>query len=111
MPSFRAVDQVVASTVRPTSATAFAAEVLAVAATSGDLDWATWRRLNLGWRFWMGLGSWGAVLAFACLFACLIMVISRHECGEENLKDTSWCVWLNVATFALSILVPAIAAI
>jgi len=111
MPLFRVVHEAVASIVRSASATAFAAEVLAVAATSGATDWVAWRWCGLGSRFWMGLGSWSAVLAFGCFIACLSLAASRRWSRERNLKDTSWCAWLNIATMAQLFLVPAIAAV
>jgi hypothetical protein len=103
--------EAVVSIVRSASAAAFIAEYFAVAATSGELDWATWRRFNLGWRFWMGLGSSGAFLALACLVVYLLLAVSRRSLGEGKLKDARWCVWLNIATIALSLFVPAIAAV
>ena len=105
------VDRAVESVVRSASSAAFAAQVCAVAATSGAPDWAAWRRLGLGWRFWMGLGSLSACLAFACLVACLLLAVFRRSFREEKLKDISWCTWLNITTLALLFFVPAIAAL
>ena len=110
-PSLRSVHQAVASVVRSASVAAFAAEVSAVAATSGATSWAAWRRLGLGWRFWMGLGSSSAYLASACLLACLPLAVSHRSFREEKLRGTSWCAWLNIATIALLYFVPAIAAL
>lgn len=109
--SCRVVHEAVATIVRPASVTAFAAEILAVAVTSGEIGWASWRRLGLGWRFWMGLGERSATLAFGCLIACLVLAASRRSCGEQKLKDTRWCVWLNIATIVSLFFVPAIAAL
>jgi hypothetical protein len=111
MPLFGVMYKAVASIVRSASATAFTAEVLAVAATAGATDWAAWRRFGLGWRFWIGLGSWSAFLAFARFISCLSLAASRRWCGEGNLKDTGWCAWLNIATMALLFFVPGIAAV
>jgi hypothetical protein len=101
---------IIASAVRAASVYAFAAQVVAVAATAGPLDWATWRRFDLGWRFWMDLGGWNALLAFACLIPNLALAVSWHnrQIGE-NVKDTRWCVGLNIATIALLYFVPALA--
>jgi hypothetical protein len=103
--------EAVASIVRSASAAAFAAQVFAVTATFGSTNWAVWRRLGLGWRFWMGLGSWSAFLAFACLGTCLLLAAFRRWCREQELKDTSWCAWLNITTIALLFFIPAIAAV
>lgn len=103
--------EVVATIVRPASATAFAAEVLAVATTFGEFGWASWRRLGLGWRFWMGLGELSAALAFTRLVACLLLAVLQRSYGGAKLKNTRWCIWLNIATIALLAFVPAIAAL
>jgi hypothetical protein len=50
-------------------------------------------------------------MALVCLAACLFLAGSRRSCREGTLKATSWSVWLNIATMALLVFVPAIAAI
>ena len=102
--------EAVATIIRPASAIAFAAEVLAVASTFGEIGWASWRRLGLSWRVWMDLGELSAAVAFACLVTCFLLAILRRSCGEAKLKDTHLCIWLNIATIILSLFVPAIAA-
>lgn len=101
---------IIATVVRSTSAFAFAAQVVTVAMTSGPLNLAIRRHLDLGYRFWMNLGSWNAALAFASLIPSLVLAISWHNRGREGtVKDTRWCVWLNIGTIAMSFFVPAIA--
>ena len=86
-------------------------ELSAVAATVGPIGWASWRRLALGWRFWMGLGSWGAVLAFASLIGCLMLVLSDSSCPGFKPKRIRFYVCLNIGTLVLSVFVPTIAAV
>jgi hypothetical protein len=97
---------IITSAVRSASAFAFAAQVVAVLVTAGPLDWARWRRLDLGWRFWMNLGSWNATLAFVCLFPSLALAMTL---SNEMVKGTRWCVGLNIATIALLYFVPDLA--
>jgi hypothetical protein len=99
MPLVRVMHRAVASIVRSASATAFTAEVLAVAATAGGTDWAAWRRFGLGWRFWIGLGSWSALLAFACFISRLSLAATRRWCGEGRLTDTGSCAWLKTRVY------------
>ena len=100
-----------ATIVRPLSATVFAAQIVTIAVTAGPLDWARWRRLDLGWSVWMGLGSWCAALACLGLVGCLVLAILRRGGNKGKLKNTGWCVWLNIATMGLSLFVPAVAAV
>jgi hypothetical protein len=104
----RLAHEAIASIVRPASAAAFVAEVLAVATTWGGMGWATWRRMDLGWVFWIGLGDQGAALAFGCCVAGVFLSILRESCGQEKLKDTNWCLMLNLATFILFFFLPAL---
>jgi hypothetical protein len=107
----RPVHEAIATVLRPTSATVFASQALTVAATAGPPDWATWRRFGLGWRVWMMLGDFNAKFAVVCLLGCLLVYLFRRSQQENGLKSTRWCAWLNLATIALLICVPAIAAI
>ena len=101
----------IATIVRPLSATVFVAQIVTVAATAGPTDWAIWRRFNLGWKFWMGLGDYCAALACMCLVVCLLLAVLRRGGAKGKLKQTGWCVWLNIATIGLLFFVPAVAAI
>jgi hypothetical protein len=101
----------VATLVRIISTTVLVAQLLTIAVTMGPAGWARWRRLDLSWRFWMGVGDWCAALAGICLIVCLLLAILRPCSDKGELKNTRWCVWINIITIGLLFFVPAIAAI
>jgi hypothetical protein len=105
------IPKALASLVRAASAAAFSAVLLAVAVTSGPLDWAPWRRMGLGWRFWMGLGSEGAFLAIGSLLGSLWLSVPGHMSSRGAPEAFRRYAWLNIGTIILSLFVPAIAAI
>jgi hypothetical protein len=101
----RAIYWVSVTAVRSATVAAFVAQLAAVAAMAGDLDRAEWRRLGLGFRFWMGLGNECALLALVCLAGCGVLAV---VCPVDitGLPRLWWCPWLSVATIAMLMLIP-----
>ncbi|MHB1559780.1 MAG: hypothetical protein ACYC61_20210 [Isosphaeraceae bacterium] len=91
--------------------TALLAVVMAIAATIGPLDWAPWRRMGLGWRFWMGLGAYGQGLAFGSAFGCIIVAVFGRASPVFGPGELRLYAWLSPATIILGMFVPAIAAL
>ena len=106
-----AIPKALLSLVRATSAAGLLAVASAVAVTAGPLDGAPWRRIGLGWRFWMSLGDSGRVLAIGSLIGCLALAALGPSPAELRPGCIRRCVWLNLGTIALSLFVPAIAAL
>lgn len=97
--------------VRSGTFAAFAAQVTTVAVTRGMPGWAPLWRLGLGWRFWEGVGSSSAWLAFACMILCVILLFQRKLEGEQAPIGVGRLLVLNAATIGLLCFVPAIAAV
>ncbi len=91
--------------------TALLAVVPAFAATIGPLDWAPWRRMGLGWRFWMGLGAYGQGLALGSLIGCAVLATFGRASALFRPGELQWYAWLSLATIVLDLFVPAIAAL
>src|SRR5262245_44418767 len=102
------IDAVLATFVRSASITIFFAQTLTVATTAGDFGWQPWRRMQLGWQFWMQLSELNAVLAVVCLITCLLLSALRSALCVVNCQRVWWCYCLCFATLALQIPVPSI---
>lgn len=102
--------EALASLVCAMSAAGFLVVLSAVAVTSGPLSWAPWRRVGLGWRFWMTLGNMGAAIALASLIGCLALAACGRAHLPSNPKRIGLYALLNVVTLVLLMFVPAVAA-
>lgn len=97
--------------IRVCLATALLAVVTAIAATIGPLDWAPWRRMGLGWRFWMGLAGYGQGLAFGSVFGCIIVAVFGQASPVFRPGELRLYAWLSLAMIILGMFVPAITAL
>ena len=90
---------------------AFAAQITTLAVTRGKANWAPLWRRGFGWRFWEGMGSSSAWLAFACVILCAIFLVQCKLEGDKVPVGVGRLLVLNVVTIGLLCLVPAISAV
>ncbi|WP_152052407.1 hypothetical protein [Tautonia marina] len=100
-----------ASLVRAMSVAGFLAVAGSVAATSGPIGWASWRRAGLGWRFWSGLGTMGAAIAAVALIVCLALMVGKWSDPKGRIIRLILCGFLSILTLIMSLFVPAINAV
>ncbi len=96
--------------VRPASAVAFAAVCSSIVACTETSSAASVRRMT-GWQAWMSLGDYAGWIAMACLVVQIAMRLIRDGWPDEPMSGPRWCPWFNLATIALVLFVPKIAAL
>jgi hypothetical protein len=107
----RRVHNAVATVLRPTAATLFAAEVLATAMILAYPLWGRWDiwgRRDSGKNLCVYLWKYCAILAAGSLLVCLLLAILGQYSGDEPRKEITWCVILNLATLLTIFFLPAI---